>query len=71
MVKLCFSIPKIKSKTSINKTRETYLQDQRLTRIMCWKSRKELMIKYKCKCQKAIIEQYKLYCAKKEVANYF
>lgn len=29
------------------------------------------MIKYKCKCQKAIIEKYKLYCAKKEVANYF
>ena len=43
MVKLCFSIPKIKSKTSINKTRETYLQDQRLTRRMCWKSRKRVV----------------------------
>lgn len=29
------------------------------------------MIKYKCKCQKAIIEKYKLYCAKKEISNYF
>lgn len=40
MVKLCFSIPRIKSKASINKTRERYPQDQRLTRRMCWKSRK-------------------------------